>query len=182
MYARNSTAALVYHLRMSDYLRLIDRDTTGSRCDVTPLFADPKAFAQLLDDLARQFDGTEFDRVAAVDALGFILGTAIALRTGKGLVVVRKGGKLPVPADVAEFVDYTGQTKSLELRRDAVVPGTRVLLVDEWVETGAQVRAAISLVERRGGVVAGVASINMDAEAAGALRQNGYRCFSVSHR
>ena len=164
-----------------DYLRLIDRDTTGRRCDVTPLFADPEAFSQLLGDLIRQFAGTEFDRVAAVDALGFILGTGLALRMGKGLIVVRKGGKLPVPADVAEFVDYTGQPKSLELRPDAVVRGSRVLLVDEWVETGAQVRAAISLIERRGGVVAGVASINIDAEAGAALTQSGYRCFAVSN-
>jgi adenine phosphoribosyltransferase len=161
---------------------LIDRDTSGSRCDVTPLFADPQAFSRLLDDLTRQLAGTEFDQVAAVDALGFILGTALALRTGKGLFAVRKGGKLPVRADAAEFVDYTGRSKSLELRRDAVVPGTRVLLVDDWVETGAQVRAAISLIERRGGAVAGVASINIDAEAGAALTRAGYRCFAVSDR
>jgi len=167
---------------MSGYLRLIDRDTTGGRCDVTPLFADPEAFARLLDDLTRQFAGTEFDLVAAVDALGFILRTAVALRTGKGLVVVRKGGKLPVPADVAEFVDYTGRPKSLELRPDAVARGSRVLLVDEWVETGAQVRAAISLIEGRGGVVVGVASINIDEEAGAGLRQSGYRCFALSDR
>ena len=167
---------------MTDYLRLIDRDTTGDRCDVTPLFADPVAFSRLLDDLTGQFAGVGYDLVAAVDALGFILGTGVALRTGKGLVVVRKGGKLPVRADAAEFVDYTGQRKSLELRPDAVAAGTRVLLVDEWVETGAQVRAAISLIEGRGGVVVGVASINIDEEAAAALAAKGYRCYAVSHR
>lgn len=108
---------------MPDYLRLIDRDTTGDRCDVTPLLADHAAFSRLLDDLLGLVGDTPFEAVAAVDALGFVLGTALALRAGRRLVLVRKGGKLPVRADVAEFVDYTGQSKSLELRPDAVTRG-----------------------------------------------------------
>ena len=156
-----------------DYLRLIDRQTTGNRCDVTPLFADPDAFAGLLDDLLGRLAEVEFDLVAAVDALGFVLGTGLAIRTHKGLVTVRKGGKFPVKADAAEFVDYTGKRKSLELRPSVVVAGQRVLVVDEWVETGAQVRAAITLVEKRGGVVAGVAAINIDAEAGADLARAG---------
>jgi adenine phosphoribosyltransferase len=164
------------------YLRLIDRDTAGCRCDVTPLFADPAAFAGLVDDLVGRLAGAAFDVVAAVDALGFVLGTAVAVRTGRGLVVVRKGGKLPVRADAAEFVDYTGRPKTLEVRPDAVPAGARVLVVDDWVETGAQVRAAISLVEGRGGVVAGVAAINIDAAAGAALAARGYPCFAVSDR
>ena len=95
--------------------------------------------------------------MAGIDALGFILGAAIAVRLKKGFVPIRKGGKLPVQTDVARFVDYTGQEKSLELRVGAIQPRTRVLVVDEWVETGAQVRAAIELLEKQGGVVIGVA-------------------------
>ena len=151
---------------MTDYLKLIDRETTGNRCDVTPLFADPAAFARLLDDLAGLLAGAAFDVVAAIDALGFVLGTGLALRTGKRLVLVRKGGKLPVRADAAEFVDYTGGRKSLELRPDAVAVGARVLGRGRVGGDRAQVRAAISLVEARGGVVAGVAAINIDAAAA----------------
>jgi adenine phosphoribosyltransferase len=164
---------------VSDYLRLIDRNTSGNRCDVTPLFADPEAFGRLLEDLTGQFAGAEFDLIVAVDALGFVLGTALALRMRKGLVVVRKGGKLPVKTDVAEFVDYTGRTKSLELRPDAIAAGTRVLVVDDWVETGAQVRATICLIEGRGGVVVGVASINIDLSASAELVRLGYKCFCV---
>ena len=117
---------------MTDYLRLIDRKTTGNRCDVTPLFADPRAFGRLLDDLAGLLARVEFDLVAGLDALG----TALAVRTHKGLVIVRKGGKLPVEASVAEFTDYSGRRKSLELRPDLIRPGARVLVVDDWVETG----------------------------------------------
>jgi len=147
------------------YLDLIDRSTTGNRCDVTPLFADPVTFGEALDDLVGLIGGLTFDVVVAVDALGFILGTGIALRTGKGLVAARKGGKLPAACDAVSFVDYTGQTKTLELRPDALRQGARALIVDEWVETGAQVRAVLTLIERRGASVAGIAAINIDDAA-----------------
>ena len=144
------------------YLALIDHQTNGQRCDVTPLFADYAAFSALVGDLAALVEPLAFDVVAGIDALGFILGAALALRTHTGFVPIRKGGKLPVAVDAAECVDYTGQRKTLELRRDALRPGTRVLVVDEWIETGAQVRAAIHLIERQGGVIAGIASLHMD--------------------
>jgi len=98
------------------------------------------------------------------------------------LITVRKGGKLPVRTEVAEFIDYTGSRKSLELRPDAIRRGMRLLVVDEWVETGAQVRAAISLIERCGGVVAGVASINIDRHARLDLESRGYSCFATADR
>ncbi|HEV2293725.1 MAG TPA: phosphoribosyltransferase family protein [Tepidisphaeraceae bacterium] len=162
---------------MTHYLDLIDRTTTGNRCDVTPLFADPEAFAQMLDDLLGRIGDLEFDLVVAVDALGFILGTGMAMRMGKGLVVARKGGKLPLACNPVTFVDYTGQTKGLEMRKDALRRGERVLIVDEWVETGAQICAVISLVEGLGGVVAGVASLNIDEGAELVLQ--GYSCFHL---
>lgn len=164
---------------MLDYLQLIDRQTTGNRCDVTPLLADHRAFSRLLDDLVARCAGIQFDSLAAIDALGFILGTGLAIRTHKNLIVLRKGGKLPVKADTAEFVDYSGQKKSLEMRPDAFAAGARVLVVDEWIETGAQIRAAISLIERRGGVVAGIATINVDPDAKIELARRGYQTFSV---
>src|SRR4051812_21094160 len=163
-----------------DSLSRIDRQTTGNRCDVTPLFADGEAFAALVDHLLDQMNGVAFDRVAAIDALGFILGTAIAVRAGKGVIAIRKGGKLPVVCERREFLDYTKQIKSLELRSDMVRPGERVLIVDEWIETGAQVQAAIALAEHCGAIVAGVVTINIDADAAEKLTANGYRVFAAS--
>ena len=147
---------------MKDYLRRIDTNTQGPRYDVTPLFADHKAFSSLVDEMLVHFADVQFDYVAAIDALGFVLGAAIALRGQKGLVPTRKAGKLPVPTMAANFVDYTGKEKSLKIRTDAISPGTRVLVVDEWIETGAQVQAAIELIEQQGGIVAGIASINID--------------------
>src|SRR5688572_28940345 len=162
---------------MKRYFDLIDRNATGNRCDVTPLFADPVAFGQMLDDLVRSLGDTPFDIVVGVDALGFILGTGIAMRTGRGLVVARKGGKLPIACNSVSFVDYTGQSKSLEMRADALRAGTRALIVDEWVETGAQVRAVITLIEWCGGLVAGIASLNIDQDAKPLL--SNYPCFHL---
>ncbi len=150
-------------MSMSDqpYLTLIDHETSGNRCDVTPLFADYGAFSALIDDLA-----------ALVEPL--------ALRCHVGFIPIRKGGKLLVDVDSAECVDYTGQRKTLELRRDALKPGMRVLLVDEWIETGAQVRAALALIEGRGGVIAGIASLHIDENEQTEPLRARYGCVQVA--
>ena len=165
---------------MKDYLRLIDTKTQGPRNDVTPLFANHEAFVSLVEDLSRPFADAPVDCVAGIDALGFILGTAVALRLGRGFVPVRKGGKLPVRATAADFVDYTGEAKSLEMRTDAIAPGTRVLIVDEWVETAAQVTAAAKLIEGLGGIVAGIATIAMDDNAQTRVLRRRYHCHTAS--
>jgi adenine phosphoribosyltransferase len=132
------------------------------RYDVTPIFTDAAAFSALLDDMLASCADLEFDLVAGIDALGFALGAGLAARSGKGFLPVRKGGKLPVPVDRLAFVDYTGERKSLEIRRDAITPGQRLLLVDEWIETGTQAAAAIALIERQGGMVTGIVTLHMD--------------------
>jgi len=167
---------------MKDFLAAIDRQTTGNRCDVTPLFAEADAFSTLVDHLIAQTSALKFDRIAAIDALGFILGAAIATRLGKGLIALRKGEKLPLAAMREEFVDYTGQSKSLEMRPDILRPDERMLLVDEWIETGAQARAAIKLIERAGGAVAGIATINADSTAASDLIGRGYPVFAATKK
>jgi adenine phosphoribosyltransferase len=164
---------------VTSYRDLIDQNTSGNRCDVTPLFADHDAFVALVEDLARPFNNPAPDLVAGIDALGFILGAALALRLDKGFVPLRKGGKLPVAVDIADFVDYTGQQKRLELRQDAIRIGERVLLVDEWIETGAQVSAAIDLIERHGGVVLGIATINMDDNPRTRALRERYTCHAA---
>ena len=105
---------------MNDYLRLIDSETLGGRCDVTPLFGNYDAFVSLVDDLAARFATTSVEVVAGIDALGFILGTALALQLRVGFLPIRKGGKLPVKVDRVAFVDYTRQPNTLELRANAL--------------------------------------------------------------
>lgn len=162
------------------YLARIDTETSGSRYDVTPLFADYDAFSAVVNDLAAPFADAEIDLVAGIDALGFILGTAVALRLQKGFLAIRKGGKLPVEVNRVEFVDYTGRQKALEIRADALKAGMNVLLVDEWVETGAQMKAAIELVEMMDGRIAGIATINMDDNKTTRQLRQQYRVFAAA--
>jgi len=164
---------------MKQYLRWIDTNTVGNRNDVTPLFAHPADFNELVDDLVACVAGTTVDLVACIDALGFILGTAIAQKLGVGILTVRKGGKLPVETDKMGFRDYTGQDKQLEIRRDILSQGARVLVVDEWIETGAQVSATITLIEGRGAIVAGIATINMDDNKKTRSIASKYKVWSV---
>jgi adenine phosphoribosyltransferase len=126
------------------------------------MFRQVEAFEELIRDLARPFIRRSIDLVAGIDALGFILGTGLALYLKKGFIPIRKGGKLPTQVRRVTFVDYSKQEKWLEIREGAISPGQMILLVDEWVETGAQVAAAAQLVEDQGGIIAGIAAINMD--------------------
>ena len=89
------------------YVPLIETGFSGSRTDVTPVFADPASFSALINDLTRPFSEIEIDLVAGIDALGFILGAAIAIKLGVGFIPIRKGGKLPGAVDSKEFFDYS---------------------------------------------------------------------------
>ncbi|MEN8173079.1 MAG: phosphoribosyltransferase family protein [Chloroflexota bacterium] len=164
---------------MVDYLHLIDTETNGQRYDVTPLFADAGAFSALIADLALPFNDVEIDFIAGIDALGFILGGALAQHLKVGFIPIRKGGKLPVEVDAARFVDYSAQEKSLEIRFDAIPRGARLLLVDEWIETGTQIRAAIQLIEGQGGELVGIAAVNIDENDRTKDIVDKYNCHSL---
>ena len=133
-----------------------------NRYDFTPLFADASVFKQVIEDLAEPFKNREVEKVAALDPLGFVLGGSVALALNVGLVLVRKEGKIPWNTINATLKDYSGGVKRLELATDAIKPGERVLIVDDWSETGAQLVAAAELVERLKGEVVGVALIGCD--------------------
>lgn len=163
-----------------DYLSLIDRSKLHyKRSDVTPIFAEPAAFAALVDDLVRPFHEAGVQRVVGTDALGFIVGTAVALKLGVGFVPIRKGGKLPVKNERVSFRDYSGTEKTFELRSAPWPPGTRVLLVDEWIETGSTATAAVQLIEQAGGVVVGIAAIAFRRNDKTAPLWAKYRCHGV---
>ncbi len=151
---------------MKDYLALVDRQTLGlpgMRCrDITPIFADPVAFGALVTDLCRDLRPSEVDAVVGLEALGFILATAVAGRLGAGLVPIRKAGKLPVRTDRLVLPVVRGQPRTLELRAGALKPGARVLLVDDWIKSGTQIAGAIQLIEGQGASVAGVMSLNVE--------------------
>ena len=123
--------------------------------DITPLLADAGAFRAAVDGIAGRFDGATVDRVLGVEARGFILAAPIAYRFGAGFTPVRKAGKLPWQVEAEEYALEYG-TDLLEIHRDAVAPGERVLVVDDVLATGGTAAATVRLVERLGGEVVGL--------------------------
>jgi adenine phosphoribosyltransferase len=124
--------------------------------DITTLLRDPEGFRAAIDVLAAPYRESGIDLVVAVESRGFILGAAVADRLGAGFVPVRKVGKLPARTVRATYQLAYG-TDSLEMHEDAVVPGQRVLVLDDVLATGGTARATVDLVKGRGGQVCGVA-------------------------
>lgn len=125
--------------------------------DLTPVFADGPALATVAAGLAQPFDGS-FDVVAGVEARGFALAAAVAARTGHGLLLVRKAGKLPGER-LAESYELEYGTATLEVHVDQVPAGSRILVVDDVLATGGTLRAAESLIRRAGWTIAGLAVV-----------------------
>jgi adenine phosphoribosyltransferase len=94
--------------------------------------------------------------------LGFVFGSRVAQELNVGLVLFRKEGKIPVEKKTVSFVDYTKIPKKFEVVSDVITPGDKILIVDEWSETGSQLKAAISLVKQCGGIVTGISCFNVD--------------------
>ena len=121
--------------------------------DITPLLADPAGFAATVDALADGHD--RIDKVAGIEARGFILAAPVALRLGVGFVPVRKVGKLPGPTH-AETYELEYGTATVEVHTDAFAPTDRVLMIDDVLATGGTAKAKTELVEQLGGEVVGL--------------------------
>jgi adenine phosphoribosyltransferase len=123
--------------------------------DITPLLGDPTAFRGMIDALADAFTDVEVDRVIGIEARGFILAAPVAYRRRASFVPVRKAGKLPWAVAREEYALEYG-TDKLEIHRDAVLPGERVLIIDDVLATGGTAGAAVRLVEGLGATVVGL--------------------------
>ncbi|SOE23815.1 adenine phosphoribosyltransferase [Spirosomataceae bacterium TFI 002] len=135
------------------------------RYDIAPIYADSALFKTMVVDIISPFKNIAVDKIVAIDASGFILGTAISQHLKKGLILVRKGGKIPLDYKrklTTEFTDYTGNLKSLELAIEMIQKGENYLIIDDWIETGSQVKAAINMIEELGGNVVGISTIGAD--------------------
>ncbi len=124
--------------------------------DVTTLLRDPDGFRIAIDQLTSPFAGVGIDLVVGIESRGFILGSAVADRLRTGFVPVRKLGKLPAATIRASYALEYG-TDSLEMHRDAITAGQRVLIVDDLLATGGTASATVRLVKELGGIVVGVA-------------------------
>ena len=164
------------------YLRLMAPNTKGGRfawLDPTSIYINGAAFHDLLDDLHADLEGVEADVVAGLDAMGFVLAAALAERLGVGFLPIRKADKLCVDTDSVAFTNYSGRTQHMEMRLPAFAPGTRVLLVDQWIETGGTMAGAVALVERQEGRVAGLVAIAIESTERTAAFRKRYPCVSA---
>jgi adenine phosphoribosyltransferase len=157
------------------YLNIMSPNTKGEKfawLDPTSIYINGDAFHDLLDDLVADLQKIKCDVVAGLDAMGFVLGSALATRLGVGFLPIRKAGKLCVDTDSVTFSNYSGRIQDMEMRKPAFASGTKVLLVDQWIETGGTMAGAMRLVERQGGKVVGLVAIAMeDNEQTASYRQ-----------
>jgi adenine phosphoribosyltransferase len=148
--------------------------------DITPLLQDAKTFRVLIDTFVHRYMGQQIDRVAGLDARGFILGSVIAYELNVGFIPIRKKGKLPFTTVQEEYeLEYGNAT--VEIHTDACKPGERVLLVDDLIATGGTMAAGMKLLQRLGAIVVEGAVIVDLPELGGSqrLRALGLPLFTV---
>jgi len=146
--------------------------------DITPVLADPLAFSTIIDLIVVHFGRGNVDKVVGIEARGFILASPIAYHFGAGFVPVRKEGKLPWDSEREEYALEYG-TAVLEIHRDSIRPGERVLIVDDVLATGGTARATAQLVERLGGKVIGITCLIELGFLNGRSALGGYDFFSL---
>jgi adenine phosphoribosyltransferase len=146
--------------------------------DITPLLADELAFSTVIDLTVVHFGRGNVDKVVGIEARGFILASPVAYHFGAGFVPVRKVDKLPWETEAAEYeLEYGSAT--LEIHRDGVALGERVLIVDDVLATGGTARATAELVERIGGKVVGIACLIELGFLHGRDKLEGYELFTL---
>lgn len=139
---------------VKDYIRTIpDFPHEGIMFrDVTTLFSDPRGFRLAIDWMLHPYVGLQIDKIVGLEARGFILGGAIAHQLSVGFVPIRKKGKLPGKTIEQAYALEYGEAV-MELHEDSILPGEKILMVDDLLATGGTAEAGIKLIERLGGEV-----------------------------
>ncbi len=118
--------------------------------DITTLLQDAKSFTRMIDMIANRYIGQQIDKVVGVEARGFLIGAALAYKLGAGVVLVRKPGKLPSET-FSKTYDLEYGTDTLEIHKDAIKPGEKILIADDLLATGGTVAAVVDMVSQLGG-------------------------------
>jgi adenine phosphoribosyltransferase len=151
--------------------------------DITTLIKDPVGFRLVIDSFTQRYisDEIDFDIIVGIESRGFIIGGALSYTLGKGFVPVRKAGKLPAEK-VSHAYELEYGTDKIEMHRDAISKGTKVLLVDDLLATGGTALAAATLIEKLGGTVSEMAFIVNLPDVGGEKRlmEKNYRIFSLT--
>lgn len=151
--------------------------------DITTLIKDPVGFRLVVDNFTQRYIQTdfEFDTIVGIESRGFIIGSALSYALGKGFIPIRKKGKLPAEVVSQEYSLEYG-TDHIEIHKDALKKGERVILVDDLLATGGTAMAAAALVEKLGGIVVEMAFIVDLPEVGGRkkLTDKGYKLFALT--
>jgi adenine phosphoribosyltransferase len=126
--------------------------------DITTLLKDPVGLRMLVDGLAQHYSNQHIDKIAGIEARGFIIGAALAYKLGVGFVPIRKSGKLPAETVGQEYALEYGADR-VEIHTDAINHDEQVLLVDDLIATGGTAEAAVALIQKLGGVVVSCAFV-----------------------
>ena len=121
--------------------------------DITTLLKDAEGMKEAIDQMTAKLDGVDFDLILGPESRGFIFGMPVAYNMGKGFVPVRKAGKLPAEVVSKEYALEYG-TATIEIHKDAIQPGQKVVIVDDLMATGGTAKAIVEMVEEMGGEVA----------------------------
>ena len=146
--------------------------------DITPLLRNPDAFIETIDALKTHHASHDVQAVAAVESRGFIFGSALAVALGVGFIPIRKPGKLPHET-LSETYSLEYGTDTIQIHRDAVAAGDRVLIVDDLLATGGTAKAAINLISRMGGKIVGASFVVELLFLSGRARLEGIPTFSL---
>ncbi|GAC1432143.1 MAG: adenine phosphoribosyltransferase [Ktedonobacteraceae bacterium] len=167
-------------IRLEDFIRDVqDFPQQGVLFkDITPMLQDGSAFHAAIDRLAAHYAGAGIQTVVGVESRGFIFGAPLAYQLNCGFVPVRKFGKLPNETVSVEYALEYG-TNVVEIHKDAIKPGERVLIVDDLLATGGTVSAAMELVEKLGGQIAGIAFLVELAFLKGREQLKGHDVFAL---
>ncbi len=126
--------------------------------DITTAIKDPKIFKRIIDYLTEEYKNQKIDYVVGIESRGFIFGAPLAYNLDAGLVVIRKPGKLPADVETITY-DLEYGTDSIEVHKDAIEPGKKVLIIDDLLATGGTVEASCKLINKIGGDLVGVAFV-----------------------
>jgi len=146
--------------------------------DITTLLKDSRAFNEAISKLADHFKDREFDYIVGIEARGFIIGAPMALALQKGFIPIRKPGKLPAET-ISESYELEYGSNTIEMHRDALQPGDRVLLIDDLLATGGTIKAAVDLIEKLGAEVVGLGFLMELSFLDGREKLQGYDIFSL---
>ncbi|MFA6357310.1 MAG: adenine phosphoribosyltransferase [Candidatus Omnitrophota bacterium] len=146
--------------------------------DVTTLIQNKDAFKKAVDLLSKKYKNKGLNKIVAVEARGFIFGAAIAHKIGAGFVPVRKKGKLPYKT-ISTTYELEYGTDTLEIHKDAIIPGEKILIIDDLLATGGTVEAVIKLVNQLGGKIAGIGFVIELVDLKGKEKFKDYPVFSL---